>query len=259
MTQKILDSLKDKVVVLTRPEHQLNSLSESLKTLGAIPIHIPAIKISPILNEQTAKLANQELESADWVIFTSCNGVEIFLELLNYSSRAIGILKEKKLAAIGPGTANKLKSLVRAPDAVPDQFISEAIAPCLGEIAGMRILVPRAKQARRALINELEGRGAVAIEIPIYDTISNIDPDLVEQIKTLSKPDYITFTSSSTVTGFCELMEASGKDWLVTSRSICIGPITAQTLVKSGVTPYRIAERYSVDGLIHSIKEATRV
>jgi len=76
----------------------------------------------------------QDAHSYDWIIFTSPNGVTAFFEMfykLYDDAREIG---SAKIAAIGPGTAQRVKDHHLKVDLQPDEFVAEAVAR--GEEAG---------------------------------------------------------------------------------------------------------------------------
>jgi uroporphyrinogen-III synthase len=65
------------------------------------------------------------------------------------------------------------------------------------------------------------------------------------------RADAVTFTSSSTVTGY---LAAIGPH--VPPVVACIGPITARTARDAGIDVTVVAEEHSVDGLVRALAHA---
>jgi uroporphyrinogen III methyltransferase/synthase len=64
--------------------------------------------------------------------------------------------------------------------------------------------------------------------------------------------DVITFTSSSTVTSFVEIM---GRNFTLPAHVdvACIGPVTAATAKKAGFKIDILHEEYTMEGLVQSL------
>lgn len=244
--------LRGKRVVVTRPEHQSDKILLELRLLGAIPIHLPVIKVVPCGDVDEINKAIEELGSFDWVVFTSANGVRFFLEEVKVQG-SVETLVGCQIAAVGSATSEVLENLLRKPDAVPSEFVSDEIVNALGDVLGKRILLANAKQARKALPEALIAKGARVTNLVLYDVENNLEPELKRMVEEVQTPDFLTFTSSSSVRGFNDLMNRSGKDWLLTVPAVCIGPVTAKTLESLGVVPYRVAKIYTVEGIIEAL------
>lgn len=246
---KAKESLRGLRIIVTRAQEQAGELSRRLAELGAEPVEVPAIRIAPVEDAGPLDRAIEGLAAYDWVIFTSQNGVAAFwqrLEALGLDSRA---LQGMRVAAIGPATAAALRARGVAPDYMPEEYVAEAILAGVGDVAGRRILLPRADIARRALAEGLRARGAHVDEIAAYRTLpaDGLLPDL-------SQADAITFTSSSTVRNF--IQAAGGPDALQGLVVVCIGPITAATCRELGITPDVVADEYTIDGLVRALAGA---
>ena len=124
--------------------------------------------------------------------------------------------------------------------------------------SGKRILILRAAEAREALPEKLTERGATVDVVPVYRTeIEQSDAARVREMLLNGEIDIITFTSSSTVTNFIELIGSDAAKQLPPSIQIaCIGPITAKTAEENGLTPGIVAEEYTVEGLVGAILAA---
>lgn len=236
-------------IIVTRAPEGAAEFSQRLAALGAQPLEMSAIRIVPLEDPTPLDRAIARLSSYDWAIFTSQNGVSAFwqrLEALGLDGRA---LRPLRIAAIGPMTAAALQARGIKPDYVPGEFVAEAILAGIGDIAGQRILLPRADIARPVLAEGLRARGAIVDEIAAYRTLPAAgplpDPDRLRQA------DAITFTSSSTVRHFVQAV--GGPEALRGLVVACIGPITAATCREMGLTPHIVAEEYTLEGLVQAL------
>lgn len=247
--------LKSKRVVVTRPEHQAEGLCNRLRALGAEPIPFSVIAIAPPEVGGPLDQAINQANSFDWIIFTSVNGVEQFwtrLEATGGSSASAAL--RAKVAAIGPATAEALRQRCVSVDLIPDEYRAEAILDDIGDVAGMRVLLPRADIARPALARGLESMGAEVDEVAAYRTVLG-EPDQAAFDALRAGVDVITFTSSSTVRNFLTL--TADLDY-GNPLIACIGPITAATARDVGLHVDVEAREYTIDGLLDALKRAGR-
>ena len=270
-------ALQDRHILVTRTREQASALSERLRSLGAIPIEFPTIRIMAPENWEPLDNALRRLcaNGYDWLVFTSANGVNICfdrLSTLEYSAHDIG---NARVAAIGPATAASLARHGITADIVPDEYIAESVAAALIEDArekgqslqGKRILLARAAEARKVLVAELQQAGAIVDEVAAYRTVpvATNDERGREIVRLLQNRqlDIITFTSSSTVRNFmlwliqCEPGFANEFIGLVARQAqpkiASIGPITSQTAREFGLDVHIEAREFTIDGLVNAI------
>jgi len=246
-----------KNIVITRPEEQSEGFRELLLEQGASPISFPVIKTFPPESWDLLDTAINQLDSYHGLIFTSVNGVRYFIERLHFLDKDIRELKGVRLYAIGPKTEQAVRDLGIKVDVVPENYVAESLIESIGKepLNGKRFLLPRATVARETLPNELRKSGAEIDVAPAYQTLppKKVDPEILEKIKA-GEIDVITFTASSTVDNFMNLI---GKDSLSALKNVviaCIGPITAKTAEKHGLTPTVIPEKYTVDSLVLALE-----
>jgi len=247
-----MTNLAGKRILITRPKAQAARLIEKLASLGAVPVVCATIEIAPPQNTDALDQAIRRLHAYRWVIFTSVNGVAAFWQRLEALGKTAAALEPVRLAAIGPATAQALGERGVTPDFVPQEYVAEAILCGLGEVRGQRILLPRAEIARKALFEELERRGALPEEIAVYQTRpAALDPGTLAELK--KGVDIATFTSSSTVRNFFELMGDQARSVLGSAVIACIGPITAETARNEGLAVDIVAPVYTMDGLVDAL------
>ena len=240
-------------IVITRTRAQAPELAERLINLGATPIFFPTIKIAPVADTTELDDAIRRLQHYDWIIFTSVNGVEIFWERLLAASLDASSLRQVQVAAIGPATGRALAGRGVDVDFIPDEFVAERIAEGLGNVEGLSILLPRAEQARTTLADMLNENGANVEEIATYHTLPASPDDKV--LQRLENADAITFTSSSTVRNFVDLVGGPAAAQRLTHNAVvaCIGPITAGTATELDIPADVVAAKYTMDGLVEAL------
>jgi uroporphyrinogen III methyltransferase/synthase len=231
-------------VVVTRARVQASGLRTALEALGAEVIELPAITIEPV------KFALPDLANYRWLVFTSANGVDAFFTAVR-DARA---LAHVEVAAIGPGTAEALSRHGIQPDLVPERFVAESLLEAFPAGAG-RVLLARAAAARDVLPEGLAQKGYQVDVIAVYRTVTAPpDPDAVARVRA-GAVDAITFTSSSTVENFCDLIAGvPDPQPLVVS----IGPVTSETARKRGLRVDAEADPHTIDGLIAALTAALR-
>jgi uroporphyrinogen-III synthase len=241
-------------ILVTRTISQAPVLSRTLRELGAEPVELPAIDIIPNPFPEMTKTAADDLPTYDWVIFTSTNGVEVFLDTVRqagYDARHFGAAR---VAAIGNATAERLRRNFIEPDFVPEEFVAEAVLTGLRDagIAGAKVLIPRAEVARTTLPDGLRESGATVDVVPVYRTIPGTpDPAVIDRIDA-GEIDVVTFTSSSTVINLIAMLDGDANR-LKSARVACIGPITEATAKEHGLEVTVTADEYSIPGLIAAL------
>lgn len=249
-----------KKIVVTRSREQASVLVEKIRELGGIPLEFPAIEIKPAENLQPLKKALNNIDSYHWIIFTSVNAVEIFLAEMKNNGMDIRDLKGLKICAIGPVTSQRLEDRGLRIQVMPDEYRAEGVLEAMqGMITrGEKVLMPRAQGARLVLPQTLEEWGLRVDEIHLYRAAAAKNTAIPEEIIN-GQVDYLTFTSSSTVSNFDEIMGPGISARLPGKvRIACIGPITADKAREVGFSVDIMAEEYTIDGLIQAILRDVR-
>ncbi|MDO9558970.1 MAG: uroporphyrinogen-III synthase, partial [Syntrophales bacterium] len=249
-----------KGVVITRPEAQAAEMRELLRQQGARTIAFPTIRIVPPESQQALDQALERLESYDWIIFTSANGVRFFFRRLQETGRDLRDLKGIQVCTIGPATASTLETMGIRVDMVPDSYISEGVVRAFEkhDLYGRKILLPRAETARDVIPEGLAGLGATVDVVTAYRTVaSDRKKEELEPLIAAGKVDVVTFTSPSTVTNFVDIM---GRDFKLPPqiRIACIGPVTAAAVKKAGLPVDIMREEFTIPGLVEAMIEYYR-
>lgn len=242
-----------KRVLVTRSRDQASELSALLQEQGAEPVEFPVIRISPPESFDELDSALDRIETYDWILFTSANAVRAVIDRLHDLGSDVRWLKGPKVGAIGPATAESIGCLGVRVDFTPSEFVAESVVEEFPEDpAGKRVLIPRAKEAREVLPQKLREKGAQVDVVTSYQTeIEESCAPPVREMLQRGEIDIITFTSSSTVKNFIQLVGRESVPEGVTVA--CIGPITAQTAEEHGLKPDIVAEEYTIEGLVRAL------
>ena len=250
-------------IVVTRSREQASELTERLEELGAEVIEFPTIKIAPPEDFGPLDAAIRNVASFDWIIFTSANGVRHFFDRCRTLGVDIRSLAGPRLAAIGPGTAAALEALLLRVDMQPQKFVAEAVIAefkKLGNVSGLRILLPRTEIARSLIPDELRAFGAQITEVQAYVTQVEDHPDPAVIERMLDVPvDVVTFTSSSTVRNFVQCLGRQRMEKIMAhARCASIGPITTRTAQDLGLKVAIEAAESTIPGLVEAILKGTQ-
>jgi uroporphyrinogen III methyltransferase/synthase len=236
-----------RAVVITRAREQASELRARLEQLGAEVIELPTIRVEPI------DFALPPLHRYAWLVFTSVNGVDAFFErglaLAGLDTRALGTLQ---VAAIGPGTARRLAAHGVRPDIVPERFVAESLLaafPAPGA-PGERVLIVRAERARDVLPVGLGERGHEVDVLAVYRTLpAAVEPAARDRVLA-GRVDAITFTSSSTVDNFCDLLGGLPSPQ---PPVVSIGPVTSESARARGLRVDAEATDHTIEGLVATL------
>ncbi len=248
-------------IVVTRTRDQASELSRQLLERGADVLEIPTIKIGPPTNVQGLMDGMLELNSYDWIVFTSPNGVTSFFEYFFRGFEDLRDIGGVKIAAVGPATAAKLKELHLKVDLMPSEYVTSKIADAFEKfesIENLKILLLRAEVANPELPKKLEQMGAIVDDVACYKTSPETE-DLNGAAAKLTEggAHWITFTSSSTVENFhsrFNLPELLKKH--PNTKLVSIGPETSKAIVALGLQPAVEAKPHTIDGMIKALEKA---
>jgi uroporphyrinogen-III synthase len=275
-------------VLVGRAKHQAGALSAELRKRGAEVLEVPFIEIRKPRSFKPLDTALKNLNTYDWLILTSVNGVEAMWDRMKKTGegrdfgRAVERRKSKSasavegrllhIAAIGPATRKAIEQRGAPVDVVPKEYVAESVVKSLkSKVNGKRVLLVRAKVARDVIPRELRKAGAHVEVVEAYETVvpKSSRTRLRAALKNLrARPHVVTFTSSSTVRNFVELLgsRAAVKSLqpfrgrgrarhikLEGVRMASIGPVTSATLRELGLPVDITAKEFTIPGLINAI------
>jgi uroporphyrinogen-III synthase len=267
--------LKGIRVLVGRARHQAGALSTELRKLGADVLEIPFIEIRKPRSFKPLDDALRNLDDYDWLILTSVNGVEAMWERIRKTklkspwksgasaprsrvarSGALALVRAPRIAAIGPATRKAIEDRGLRVDVVPKEYVAESVVRSLkSKVKGKRVLLVRAKVARDVIPRELRNAGAHVDVVEAYETVvpNSSRARLQATLKNpLKRPNVVTFTSSSTVKNFVQLMQSKRSN-LDGVRMSSIGPVTSATLREFGLKVDIAAKEFTIPGLVAAI------
>jgi uroporphyrinogen III methyltransferase/synthase len=247
-------------IVVTRTREQASQLSKQLADLGADVLEIPTIKILPPSDDRKHEIVDAllELNSYNWLVFTSPNGVTAFFDLFFKRFQDLRDIGGVRIAAIGPATAAKLKELHLQVDLMPDEAIASKIAEAFDKfetVENLKICLLRAEVANPDLPKALDELGAIVDDIAVYKTVAETaDPTHAAAKLLEGGADWITFTSASTVEHFharFDLPKLLKK--FPQTKLASIGPETSKAIRALKLEPTVEAKEHSIDGLVKTL------
>ncbi|MGJ3245801.1 MAG: uroporphyrinogen-III C-methyltransferase [Elainellaceae cyanobacterium] len=259
--------LRGKTVLVTRSASQSSDFGDRLRDYGATVIDMPALEIGPPSSWADLDQAIAHLETFDWLILTSGNGVNAFFERLLHQGKDARDLSGIKVAVVGKKTAATLRQRGIQPDFIPPDFVADSLIahfPDQTSLQTLKILFPRVESGGRdALVKDFTEEGAMVTEVAAYESRC---PDTIppEAFKALQSGaiDIITFASSKTVKYFHQLCESHSIQCsaFLTSKEqfepVCLASIGPQTSAACQKWLGKVdveAKEYTLDGLIQAI------
>lgn len=262
--------LLGKRIVVTRAREQASGLVARLTGLGADAIEFAAFKIVPPLDLAPLDAAIAQLHTYDWVIFTSVNGPEFFMQRLHAAHKDARAFANAKICAIGPATAAALKKYNLQADLIPSKFVAESILESFATssgVAGTRFLLARADVARENLADGLTAMGGLVNEVTAYRQVlaDENGPTATSASQMLNllqagQLDAVLFTSSNTVRNFAKRLatvtDTPLNQLLGKTVVACIGPITsAAARDEYNLDVTLEAPEFTIDRLVESLVE----
>ena len=249
--------LAGKNVLITRPRAQAAQLRQILIDLGATVLEAPVIRTIDPPDWQPVDKALKQIDSYDWLIFTSANGVDAAAGRLH----SLGI-SPGRIAAVGTATAAAVEHrLGRPPDLVPKQAIGQALGEELvrdHDIRNKQLLLLRADIASQELPDMLRQAGAIVTDVVAYQTepVDSLPDEVIASLRT-GTIDWVTFTSASTVRSMVRLL--GNESSLLNNVNIAsIGPITSEAVRDLGFEVAAEADPSDVPSLANAIIQALR-
>lgn len=256
--------------VLVTREHSRGF--EPLGELGAEIIEFPTIEITPPENYNELDAAIDKIETYNWLIFTSANGIKYFMKRFIERDNDIRDLKGIKICAIGTKTAAEIKKYGIKVDLMPEEFNAEGLIkaftppnPPLGKggnergvgfklLKGIKFLLPRAEKAREIFPEKVRELGG-EIDVPV--TYRTIKPEIHgKRLKRFLKEGRIsiaTFTSAATFNNFREIIGEDADELLRDVAIAVIGPVTAKAIEKAGLKVHIMPKQATVEAMAGEI------
>ncbi len=251
--------LLGKKVLVTRTREQASTLVRLLERRGAGCIECPTIEVRQVDDTSVLDRAIEEIHGFDWIVFTSPNAVKFFFMRLDQLGKDVRAMGNAKIATVGSSTAKELEQHHIRVDAVPEDFRAEGLLKLFSkmDMKGKRVLIPRAVKAREILPEGLKEMGADVVVAPAYETVPpKVAPQTLELLDE-EDIDVITFTSSSTVSNFFKTVPADIVKKVISKAKVaCIGPVTAKTAEKRGLSVDIVPQESTIPSLVEAIEKS---
>lgn len=252
------DPLGKITVGVTGTPHFVAKLSTMLREKGADVWDMGFMEVCP------NRSPLPELSDYSWLVFTSPNGVRIFLDKMRQERKDMRALFGKRVAVIGAGTAAALEAAGLYADYMPEVYDAGHLAEGLAEKIleeqrnGCADKAPavflRARQGSEALPRIFAGKGLAFLEYPLYDL------EIQEEKRGTvigKEPDYIVFGSAMEARAYFEGMRQTGTV-NEKSRYVCIGKRCGEELKKYTERSFITARESSAEAVVEEIIKTER-
>jgi uroporphyrinogen III methyltransferase/synthase len=249
-------------VLVMRAAHQTIDVFERLEALGAQVVGQPVFRIEPPSSWIDVDQSLYRLPEFDWLVFSSRNGVSMFLNRLLAIGKDVRALGSLQIAAIGPGTADELTRFQLRADLVPEQFRSESLADALAGIArGKRILWPRANRGRDVLLARLGQAGTAVETVVVYRQVdvTEPEPNILQELRD-GRIGWVMLSSSNMARGFFRWLDAELAGIVRRCvRLVSISPVTSEVIRSAGFGVAAEATTFTPDGMIDAVVRALQL
>ncbi len=249
--------LTGKIIVATRDKGGNSRFASQIRRAGATAVEFETIRIEPLTASESFRQAVERIGETDWVIFTSANGVSLFADYMQTVDKDDAVFGKARVAAIGSGTAARLREAGFRVDFVPRAFTSRALGRGLAEVddlSGKSVLLLRSNLGSAELTRLLVSEGASVDDVAIYlvAPLAGDSDGLAERIRA-DEVDWVTFASPSAVKGFLNRIDA-GVVRSSSARIASIGPVTSATIREYGLSIDVEASPHTMRDLLGAIE-----
>jgi uroporphyrinogen III methyltransferase / synthase len=253
--------LSNRTILVACSEKLIADLRNGLKSMGGTVLHFPVLQTKEIEDKQPLDKAILSLKHYDWIIFTSTYGVQFFVKRLHERSAFRNFSDFPKMVAIGPATAAAIAESGFSATLIAEKYEAEGVLAAMERYYGgihhlsnLRILLPRAMEARELLPEALSAAGNRVDIVPCYQMMRpEINPELLDALHK-KYPDLIVFTSASTIRNMAEILGTKEFQGLFLKTKVAvIGPVTAKAAESYGKCADIIPDESTVASLLKAI------
>ncbi|NOR50599.1 MAG: hypothetical protein GQ530_06180 [Desulfuromonadales bacterium] len=256
MGEKQSQPLFGRRVLVTRASEQAPALIDALSKLGAEAIVVPTITIIPPASFAELDQAISELEQIDYLLLTSINAVTAFFDRLETQGHDANALSGLQTVVVGPKSAEALAAHGVCADLMPEDYRAEGVVALLKDrVSGKRLLYPKAALARDLIPAELSAAGGKVIDPVAYASAPPADAAGKLQQALADGLDLLTFTASSTVQNFADLIDPESLALAKQIPVASIGPLTSETARKLGLNVVIEPSDSTLEDMVEAIKK----
>jgi uroporphyrinogen-III synthase/uroporphyrinogen III methyltransferase/synthase len=253
--------LDGRTIVVTRGAGAEDGLAARLRELGAEVREFPSIALAPPDDPAPLDEALRDLGRFAWVVFASGHAVEETVARLDQLGVGRGDLEDRRLACVGPATAERLAALLREPDLIPGQATGAALAESLARhVRGTRVLVPRAAGGRPELVEGLLAAGADVTAPIAYRTVP-VAPGTLAPLGDLLDAGAVHAVAFASPSAVRSVFTGLGDRAPLLSRALlaAIGPTTAAALRALGLQVGAVPDCHTATDLADAIAAALQI
>lgn len=251
--------LKNKRILVTRPQHQNQRLSELIHQAGGHVIIFPVLEIVAPDNIDSIQQQLTNTATWDWIIFTSANAVNYAVDIVN---NQLPISPTTRIAAIGSNTANTLHQHGIAVDLIPTISSSEGLIASLQlqQINNQQCLIIKGEAGRTILATLLDEKGAVVTTVEVYRRICP-NSNAVALITQWAQQtiDYVTITSVEALNNLIQLIGENGFKLLQNSIIVALSQRIHDAANNKGLAKVVTATSASDSGLLESMVQIQKI
>jgi uroporphyrinogen III methyltransferase/synthase len=243
--------LSGRTILITRAVSQIAELSEGLARRGARVLECPLIEIVALDDWTEVDAAIARLPTYQWLLFTSMNAVDSFMARV----KALGAACDIPIAAVGPSTARRIERWGRTASLIAGDFRAEGLLDAFPvAMNGVRVLFPRAREAREILPEELRRRGAAVDVVTVYRTeTSAAGTAALRPLLAREAVDCLVLTSPSAVRVVVETLQDDRQALLGNAAVAVIGPVARDAAESAGLTVTIQPKEATIPALIDAI------
>lgn len=241
-------------VAVTRTRRRAAEVVHLLHERGAAVFEFPTVEIDPAETQEPLT----GLETYDWIVLTSVNGVDTLFERMAASGLDARDLHNARLCAISTKTAEALSARGLRVDLLPSKYETDTVVAELervgGPVSGQRVLMPRADIGRSSLPQALREHGAIVDELQAYRTVIPRAADRLAEDLLQFSPDYIVFGSASAARNLHGIL---GEDRVksLANRAVfaAIGPIAGKAAAEAGMQCAIVPSVHRIPDLVEAV------
>lgn len=245
--------LENKIFISTRPAGQSAELESLLTEELATLISMPTIEVHPLPLDEFSWLQLKNLESFNWIVFTSPNGLKYFFARLFDLQNNYGLPEHLKIAVVGKKTAAHLECYGTSAEFINLGNTAEDFSIDFFHRVnqGDRVLFPIGNLAH-SVIEDKISKKAICTRVLFYETVmpADFNKDAIQLIIN-DQYDMIILTSPSSCINLLQLV--SGKLDPSSLRLVCIGQTTAAEVFRNGMEPLITAGMANSQGISSAI------
>jgi uroporphyrinogen III methyltransferase/synthase len=243
-------------VLVTRTTEQASALADALTELGAEPVVVPTIEIISPQSFNELDKAISELDRIDYLLLTSVNAVTAFFDRLAAQGHDARALTGLQTVVVGPKSAEALAAHGVRADLMPEDYRAEGVVALLKDrVSGKRLLYPQAALARDLIPTKLNAVGGEVIAPTAYASAPPADTAEKLQQALADGLDLLTFTASSTVQNFADLVDPESLALAKQIPVASIGPLTSETARKLGLNVVIEPSDSTLEDMVEAIKK----